>query len=75
VAVPLLLGGGPHVFVDLAQALTAHRTISGLGRVPESLEILPPILEWPELGSLALEAIDSASRVPASPGPKPRACP
>ncbi len=80
VAVPLLLGGGPHVLVDLVQALTAHRTLSELGRVPESLEvmpqtlkILPPILEWPELASLTLEAIDAASRVPASLGPNPRA--
>ncbi len=80
VAAPLLLGGGPHVLVDLVQALTAHRTLSELGRVPESLEVmsqtlkvLPPILEWPELASLTLEAIDSAPRVPASFGPKPRA--
>ena len=80
VAAPLLLGGGPHVLVDLAQALTAHRTFSELGLAPESLEVmpqtlkvLPPILEWPELASLTLEAIDSASRVSASFGPKPRA--
>ena len=58
VAVPLLLGGGPHVLVDLARALTAPRTSSGLGRASETLEILPPILEWPELPSLALEAMD-----------------
>ena len=80
VAVPLLLGGGPHVLVDLVQALTAYRTFSELGLVPESLEVmthtlkvLPPILEWPELASLTLEAIDAASRVPASLGPNPRA--
>ena len=58
VAVPLLLGGGPHVLVDLARALTAPRTSAGLGRGTETLKILPPILEWPELPSLALEAMD-----------------
>ncbi len=58
VAVPLLLGGGPHVLVDLARALNATRTSSGPGRGSETLEILPPILEWPELPSLALEAMD-----------------
>ena len=68
VAVPLLLGGGRHVLVDLAKALTAHRTFSRLGRVlaslkvlPQTLKILPPILEWPELASLTLEAIDSGT--------------
>ena len=61
VAVPLLLGGGPHVDVDLARALTEPRTSSGLGRMTETLKILPPILEWPELASLTLEAIDSVS--------------
>lgn len=61
VAAPLLLGGGPHVLVDLAGALTAPRTTSGFGRVTETLKILPPILEWPELASLTLEAIDSAT--------------
>ena len=58
VAVPLLLGGGSHVTVDLARALNATRTSSGPGRGSETLEILPPILEWPELPSLALEAMD-----------------
>ena len=79
VAVPLLLGGGPHVVVDLAQALTAHRTLSGPGRgpgpldvLPKNLKILPPILEWPELASLTLEAVDLATRVPASLGPSTR---
>ena len=73
VAAPLLLGGGPHVLVDLAGALTAPRTYSGLDRVTETLKILPPILEWPELASLTLEAIDSASRQPASLGRNSRA--
>ena len=73
VAAPLLLGGGPHVLVDLVGALTAPRTSSGLGHITETLKILPPILEWPELASLTLEAIDSASGVPASFGPNPRA--
>ena len=59
VAAPLLMGGGPHVLVDLACALTAPRAPSGCGRGTETLKILPPILEWPELASLALEAIDS----------------
>ncbi len=79
VAVPLLLGGGPHVIVDLAQALIAHRTFSGPGRGPgplealrKNLKILPPILEWPELASLTLEAVDLATRVPASLGPSTR---
>ncbi len=68
VAVPLLLGGGRHVLVDLAKALTAHRTFSRLDRalgslkvLPQTLKILPPILEWPELASLTLEAIDSGT--------------
>ena len=56
VAVPLLLGGGPHVTVDLARALTVRQT--GLGPGSQTVEILPPILEWPELPSLALEAMD-----------------
>ena len=80
VAVPLLLGGGPHVLVDLARALTVHRTFSEPGPLPDRLEnlprnlkILPPILEWPELSSLTLEAIDLATRVPASLGRSPRA--
>ena len=67
VAAPLLLGGGSHVLVDLTSALIAPRTTSSLGSVLETLEILPPILEWPELASLTLEALDSASRQPASP--------
>ena len=75
VAVPLLLGGGPHVDVDLARALTEPRMSSGVGRMKETLKILPPILEWPELASLTLEAIDSASRPPASLGPNLRARP
>ena len=58
VAVPLLMGGGRHVLVDLARALTAPRMSSGFDRGPETLRILPPILEWPELPSLALEAMD-----------------
>jgi sirohydrochlorin ferrochelatase len=68
VAVPLLLGGGSHVLVDLVQALTAHRALSAAGRepgsprvLPQTLKILPPILEWPELASLTLEAIDSGT--------------
>ena len=76
VAVPLLLGGGSHVLLDLAKALTAHRTgtepspVPGrLEILPQSLKILPPILEWPELASLTLEAIDLATRIPASLGP------
>ncbi len=72
VAAPLLMGGGPHVLVDLACALTAHRASSGLDRRTETLEILPPILEWPELASLTLDAIDSASQQLASVGPSPR---
>ena len=55
VAAPLLLGGGPHVLVDLAGALRAPRTSSGLGHLTETLKILPPILEWPELASLTLK--------------------
>jgi sirohydrochlorin ferrochelatase len=73
VAAPLLLGGGPHVLVDLVGALTAPRASSRLGHMTETLKILPPILEWPELASLTLEAIDSASGVPASFAPNPRA--
>jgi sirohydrochlorin ferrochelatase len=46
VVVPLLLGGGPHVLVDVANALSAP------------LKILPPMLEWPELASLVLDSID-----------------
>ena len=61
VAAPLFMGGGPHVLVDLARALRAPRTSSGLERGPETLSILPPILEWPELASLTLEAIGSRS--------------
>ena len=67
VAAPLLLGGGPHVLVDFAGALTAPRTsagpgqLAGFGHMTQTLKILPPILEWPELASLALEAIDSGS--------------
>ena len=78
VAAPLLLGGGPHVLVDLASALTPPRTsagpgqLAGLGHRTETLKILPPILEWPELASLALEVIDSASRAPASRDPSAR---
>lgn len=76
VAVPLLLGGGPHVLVDLEKALTEHRTCTEpspvpgrLENLPQNLKILPPILEWPELASLTLEAIDLATRIPASLGP------
>lgn len=61
VAVPFLLGGGPHVLVDLAAALTAPRTASGIGRVTAPLTILPPILEWAELASLALGAVDTVA--------------
>ena len=71
VAAPLLMGGGPHVDVDIARTLTASRTSSGLGHMPETLRILPPILEWPELASLTLEAIDSTLRPPAWLGSKP----
>ncbi len=60
VAVPLLMGGGPHVDVDLARAFGASRTRSRLGSVTETLKIVPPILEWPELASLVLEAVGSA---------------
>ena len=73
VAVPLLMGGGPHVLVDLARALAIPRTSSGLDTTMETLKVLPPILEWPELASLTLEAIDSTSRSPASLGPNRRA--
>ena len=41
VAAPLLLGGGPHVLVDLAGALRAPRISSGLGHLTETLKILP----------------------------------
>ena len=75
VAVPLLMGGGPHVNVDLARALTAPRMSSGLGYSTETLKILPPILEWPELASLTLVAIDSVSRPPRSSYPNLRARP
>ena len=70
VAAPLLMGGGPHVLVDLATALAAPRTSSGLDTMTETLKILPPILEWSELASLTLQAIDSTSRIAASLGPK-----
>ena len=66
VAAPLLMGGGPHVLVDVARALTTPRTSWGLETMAETLKVLPPILEWPELVSLTLEAIDSTSRIPAS---------
>ena len=75
VAAPLLMGGGPHVDVDLARALTAPRTPAGLRRMTEAIRILSPILEWPELASLTLEAIDSASRPSASFGRNLRARP
>ena len=73
VAAPLLMGGGPHVLVDLARALTIPRTSSGLDTIMETIKVLPPILEWPELASLTLGAIDSTSRSPASLGPNRRA--
>ena len=57
VAAPLLMGGGPHVDVDIARALTEPRPSSGLGCVTENLTILPPILEWPELASLTLDSL------------------
>ena len=66
VAVPLLMGGGPHVLVDLARALITPRASPGLDIMTETLKVLPPILEWPELVSLTLEAIDSTSRISAS---------
>jgi sirohydrochlorin ferrochelatase len=73
VAAPLLMGGGPHVLVDLGRALTTPRTSPGLDAMTETLRILPPILAWPELAPLTLEAIDSTSLIPASLGPNPRA--
>ncbi len=57
VAAPLLMGGGPHVDVDIARALIEPRVSLGLGCVTETLNILPPILEWPELASLALDSL------------------
>jgi sirohydrochlorin ferrochelatase len=75
VAAPLLMGGGPHVDVDLARALTASRTSSGPGSMTETLKILSPILDWPELASLTLEAIDSALPPPVSVGSDLRARP
>ena len=54
VAAPLLLGGGPHVLVDVVGAL-----------VSETLTVLPPISEWPELGSLTLEALDAVTGPPS----------
>jgi sirohydrochlorin ferrochelatase len=66
VVVPLLMGGGPHVLVDLAHVLTAPQASSGRDIVTETLRVLPPILEWPELASLTLEAINSTSRISAS---------
>ncbi|MEC9299027.1 MAG: hypothetical protein VYA38_07070, partial [Gemmatimonadota bacterium] len=57
VAAPLLMGGGPHVDVDIARALIEPRPSSGLGCVMETLTILPPILEWPELASLTLDSL------------------
>ena len=75
VAAPLLMGGGPHVDVDITRALTASRTSSGPGPMTETLKILPPILDWPELASLTLDAIDSAFPPPASLGPNLRARP
>ncbi len=75
VAAPLLMGGGPHVDVDITRALTASRTSSGPGPMTESLKILSPILDWPELASLTLDAIDSAFPPPVSLGPNLRARP
>jgi sirohydrochlorin ferrochelatase len=72
VVAPLLLGGGPHVSVDLVRAFDTSRTSSGQPRASDTLRILPPILDWPELASLALEAIDSASVPAAWRGPKGR---
>jgi len=66
VAVPLLMGGGPHVLVDLARALSISRASPGLDIVTDTLRVLPPILEWPELVSLTLEAIDSTSGISAA---------
>jgi sirohydrochlorin ferrochelatase len=57
VAAPLLIGGGPHVNVDIARALTEPRKSSGRGSVMDTLNILPPILEWPELASLTLDSL------------------
>ena len=73
VAAPLFLGGGSHVQVDFTRALTTPRESSALLGKTETLKILPPVLEWPELASLTLEAIDSARRRPLSLGPGPRA--
>ena len=66
VVVPLLLGGGPHVLVDVANALSSPPSPSELRPEADRLKILPPILEWPELASLALDSIDSVITGPRS---------
>jgi len=57
VVAPLLLGGGPHVLVDIAEAFDAPRKTEA-SWATDTLTILPPILQWPELASLTLEALD-----------------
>ncbi len=70
VVVPLLLGGGPHVLVDVVGALDAPRKaeagrVTETDRVTETLTVLPPISEWPELASLTLEALDVVTGPPS----------
>ncbi|HIF06020.1 MAG TPA: hypothetical protein EYQ64_03450 [Gemmatimonadetes bacterium] len=64
VVAPMLLGGGPHVLVDIKTALNAPRK-GGARREADALTILPPILKWPELPSLALAALDLVTRPPS----------
>jgi sirohydrochlorin ferrochelatase len=66
VVAPLLLGGGPHVIEDVVGALGAAPTSLERGRMSETMKILPPILDWPELPTLVLNAMDSVSRASVS---------
>jgi sirohydrochlorin ferrochelatase len=57
VVAPLLLGGAPHVLIDIAKALDEPRREKA-GWAIDAQTILPSILKWPELASLVLEALD-----------------
>jgi len=65
--VPLLMGGGAHVRDDIL-SLFAVEPGSRARRRAAPIEVLPPVLDWPELPSLVLEALDAArARAPALP--------
>lgn len=62
IAAPLLMGGGPHLRLDFEKTLVRART-DPEAQSEASLEMLPAILEWPELPSLVLEMVDLAPRI------------